>query len=223
MRKLVSLRGAHLTIYHALLAFTLAAGLLTITPGIDTALVLRTAAVEGPRRAMLAALGICCGCLTWGLAASVGLGTLLAASQIAYKILHRGRLLSDLSWHEDGTAQTPTGFRSGSRFAAARVRTRCQRKRPTVVRSRTPDQPSQPEGRRFLRHIPAAVYSRRSLCDFVQHVACGHSRDRRHPLVLPAHSCDPAPLALAATAACRQNARPDDGRCARRVRTRARL
>jgi threonine/homoserine/homoserine lactone efflux protein len=77
----------HLTIYHALLAFTLAAGLLTITPGIDTALVLRTAAVEGPRRAMLAGAGICCGCLTWGLVASVGLGSLLAVSQLAYGIL----------------------------------------------------------------------------------------------------------------------------------------
>jgi threonine/homoserine/homoserine lactone efflux protein len=76
-----------LTIYHALLAFTLAAGLLTITPGLDTAPVLRTAAVEGPRRAILAGIGICCGCLTWGLAASVGLGTLLAASQVAYRAL----------------------------------------------------------------------------------------------------------------------------------------
>jgi threonine/homoserine/homoserine lactone efflux protein len=76
-----------LTIYHALLAFALAAGLLTITPGLDTALVLRTAAVEGPRRAMLAGVGICGGCLMWGLAASVGLGTLLAASQVAYRAL----------------------------------------------------------------------------------------------------------------------------------------
>jgi threonine/homoserine/homoserine lactone efflux protein len=76
-----------LTIYHALLAFTLAAGLLTITPGLDTALVLRTAAVEGSRRAMLAALGICCGLLMWGLTVSFGLGTLLAASQVAYRTL----------------------------------------------------------------------------------------------------------------------------------------
>jgi threonine/homoserine/homoserine lactone efflux protein len=77
----------YLTVYHALLAFTLAAALLTITPGIDTALVLRTAAVEGPRRAMLAGAGICCGCLLWGLVASVGLGTLLAASHVAYGML----------------------------------------------------------------------------------------------------------------------------------------
>jgi threonine/homoserine/homoserine lactone efflux protein len=79
-----------LTIYHALLAFTLAAGLLTITPGLDTALVLRTAAVEGPRRALLAGVGVCCGCLIWGLAVSVGLGTLLAASRLAYTVLRIG-------------------------------------------------------------------------------------------------------------------------------------
>lgn len=76
-----------MTIWHALLAFTVAAGLLTITPGLDTALVLRTAAVEGSQRAMLAGFGICCGCLTWGFAASVGLGALLAASQFAYTIV----------------------------------------------------------------------------------------------------------------------------------------
>src|SRR5690242_5753163 len=72
---------------HALIAFTLTAGLLTITPGLDTALVLRTAAVEGPRRAAMAASGIVLGCLTWGLAASAGLGALLAASQVAYDVL----------------------------------------------------------------------------------------------------------------------------------------
>lgn len=71
----------------ALLAFTAAAGLLTITPGLDTALVLRTAAVEGPRRAMLAGAGICVGCLAWGLGASVGLGALVAASELAYDVL----------------------------------------------------------------------------------------------------------------------------------------
>jgi threonine/homoserine/homoserine lactone efflux protein len=36
---------------------------------------------------MLAAVGICFGLLTWGLAASVGLGALLAASQVAYGAL----------------------------------------------------------------------------------------------------------------------------------------
>ena len=72
---------------HALIAFTLAAGLLTVTPGLDTALVLRTAAVEGPRRAMLAGAGICLGCLTWGLATAIGLGALLSVSRAAYGAL----------------------------------------------------------------------------------------------------------------------------------------
>lgn len=71
----------------ALLAFTGTAALLTITPGLDTALVLRTTAVEGTRSAMLAALGIAGGCLAWGLAAGAGLGALLAASQLAYEAL----------------------------------------------------------------------------------------------------------------------------------------
>jgi threonine/homoserine/homoserine lactone efflux protein len=71
----------------ALLSFTLAAGLLTITPGLDTALVLRTAAVEGGKQAMLAGIGICSGCLLWGAAASFGLSALLAVSGFAYSVL----------------------------------------------------------------------------------------------------------------------------------------
>lgn len=75
------------TTLQAILAFTAAAALLTITPGLDTALVLRTAAVEGPRRAVLAGLGICLGCLTWGLAASAGLGALLLLSSVAFDVM----------------------------------------------------------------------------------------------------------------------------------------
>jgi len=76
-----------MTIAHALIAFTAAAALLTITPGLDTALVLRTAAVEGPRRAMFAGVGICMGCLTWGVAVATGLGALFAVSHFAYNVL----------------------------------------------------------------------------------------------------------------------------------------
>lgn len=76
-----------MTTPEALLAFTLAASLLTITPGLDTALVLRTAATEGPRRAASAASGIGLGCLLWGAAASAGAGALLTASELAYAVL----------------------------------------------------------------------------------------------------------------------------------------
>lgn len=64
-----------------LLAFAAAASLLTVTPGVDTAIVLRTATLEGRRQAVLAAAGICLGCLAWGGGvaragcAAAGLGT----------------------------------------------------------------------------------------------------------------------------------------------------
>ena len=70
-----------------LIAFTLAATLLTLTPGIDTALVLRTAAVEGRQQAFRAALGINAGCLLWGAAVAFGLGALLAVSEFGYNLL----------------------------------------------------------------------------------------------------------------------------------------
>jgi threonine/homoserine/homoserine lactone efflux protein len=78
---------ADLTIWAALVAFAGAAGLLTIVPGLDTLLVLRTAAVEGPRRAMFAGLGICTGCLAWGILVSAGLGAVFAVSNLAYQIV----------------------------------------------------------------------------------------------------------------------------------------
>jgi threonine/homoserine/homoserine lactone efflux protein len=71
----------------ALAAFVAAATLVTITPGLDTALVLRTATTEGPRRAGLAALGVALGCLSWAVVVAVGLGAVLAASQLAYTVL----------------------------------------------------------------------------------------------------------------------------------------
>ncbi|MCW1984320.1 UNVERIFIED_ORG: threonine/homoserine/homoserine lactone efflux protein [Sphingomonas sp. R1F5B] len=70
-----------------LLAFVAAALVLAITPGVDTAMVLRSATVDGRRSAVLAVLGIQCGCLIWGLSVAFGLGTLLRASELAYTIL----------------------------------------------------------------------------------------------------------------------------------------
>ena len=70
----------------ALVAFALAAGLLTITPGLDTAIVLRAAA-SGPRAGWAAAFGVGAGCFAWGAAAAFGLGALLTASPLAYGAL----------------------------------------------------------------------------------------------------------------------------------------
>ncbi len=70
-----------------LLAFVAAASVLTITPGIDTAMVLRSAAAGGARPAVLASVGIALGCLAWGAAVSVGLGAVLHASELAYAVI----------------------------------------------------------------------------------------------------------------------------------------
>jgi threonine/homoserine/homoserine lactone efflux protein len=70
--------------FGAIFAYAIAAGLLTLTPGLDTALVLRTAAVEGASQARLAIAGICIGLLIWGSATSLGLTALMALSTVAY-------------------------------------------------------------------------------------------------------------------------------------------
>ncbi|MBA1262746.1 LysE family translocator [Stutzerimonas stutzeri] len=73
--------------FHLLLAFIAAASLLTVTPGVDTAIVLRTATVEGRGQAIMASMGIVFGCLIWGAAVSLGLGALLHASEVAYAVV----------------------------------------------------------------------------------------------------------------------------------------
>ncbi len=76
-----------MSIYGSLVAYIAAASLLTVAPGLDTALILRSAATSGPRQAALAGLGIALGCFGWATLVALGLGALLAASQIAYTTL----------------------------------------------------------------------------------------------------------------------------------------
>lgn len=71
----------------ALWSFTLVVGLLTVTPGLDTTLILRTAAARRPRQAWDVVLGIQSGTLIWGVLTSAGVTALLTASQYAYQIL----------------------------------------------------------------------------------------------------------------------------------------
>lgn len=70
-----------------LLGFTAAATMLTLTPGVDTAMVLRSAATGGPRGGTAAAAGICLGLLLWGGGAASGLSLLLAASRAGFMII----------------------------------------------------------------------------------------------------------------------------------------
>jgi threonine/homoserine/homoserine lactone efflux protein len=71
----------------ALAGWTAIAALLTITPGVDMALVARSAVVHGLRPALWTTGGIVSGLLVWGGASAVGIAALLAASASAYDAL----------------------------------------------------------------------------------------------------------------------------------------
>ncbi len=103
----------------ALWSFVLVVGLLTLTPGIDTALILRTAALGRHRRAWGVVLGVQTGVLVWGVLTSLGLTALLTASQVAYEILRwagvvyllwlGGRMLVDTLRRRGATAGNTSG------------------------------------------------------------------------------------------------------------------
>ncbi|MGR7001395.1 LysE family translocator [Yinghuangia aomiensis] len=71
----------------ALWSFTLVVGLLTLTPGLDTALILRTAGLGDRRQAWGVVLGIQTGTFVWGVLTSLGITALLTASHAAYTVL----------------------------------------------------------------------------------------------------------------------------------------
>ncbi|MBD1220563.1 LysE family translocator [Acinetobacter seifertii] len=70
-----------------LIPYLIAITLLTLTPGLDTTLIIRTATLEGKSKAFQAALGISLGCIAWGVVVACGLGALLMASDLAFNIL----------------------------------------------------------------------------------------------------------------------------------------
>lgn len=76
-----------MSVLSAVLGFTVVAALLTITPGIDTALVLRSSLAQSRRQAFATATGVCCGVFVWGIAAAVGVSALLTASTHAYDVI----------------------------------------------------------------------------------------------------------------------------------------
>lgn len=71
----------------AVIGFGIVAGLLTMIPGVDTALVLQSAVAGGTRAAYATVAGIATGLLVWGVAAAIGISALLTTSQVAYEIL----------------------------------------------------------------------------------------------------------------------------------------
>lgn len=71
----------------ALVNFTLASSMFTISPGVGAALVLRSSISGGHRMGMGVVCGITLSTLLWGIWASLGLCALLAISPTAYTIL----------------------------------------------------------------------------------------------------------------------------------------
>ena len=198
-----------MTIGQALLSFTLAAGLLTITPGLDTALVLRTAAVEGGKQALLAGVGICFGCLLWGAAASFGLGALLAVSSFAYNLL---RIVGAIYLGYLGIKLFIRRIRPASSNSAAEPVLE-EEKAETVLLVETwlVDEPSQSQDWRLLSELPAAIYSGGCSGLVVQHSAGVDSCDRRASLVFAANKCDRIVIGLAQAAPCGHGTRQRNG------------
>ena len=76
-----------MTLATAVVGFAVVAAALTVTPGLDTALVLRAAMTGRRAEAAATAGGIAAGLFVWGAAAAVGVSALLTASQVAYDVL----------------------------------------------------------------------------------------------------------------------------------------
>lgn len=99
-----------MTVASAIASFAVVAGVLTIIPGLDTALVLRAAVTKGRRHAFATALGINTGALLWGAMAAVGATAVLTASHVAYTALRIAGALY-LIWM--GTSMLRHSFRRG--------------------------------------------------------------------------------------------------------------
>ena len=68
-----------------LAAFFLVATVVIVTPGPDTALTIRNTLAGGRRSGVFTALGVSLGQATWALATALGIATLLAASEPAFR------------------------------------------------------------------------------------------------------------------------------------------
>jgi threonine/homoserine/homoserine lactone efflux protein len=118
------------TLDTAVLTFALVAAALTVTPGLDTALVLRAALTGSRAEAAATAGGIVAGLFVWGAAAAAGISALLTASELAYDVLRYAgtaylvwfglRLLVRAVRPGPAGAQ-PVGAADGSAWRAART------------------------------------------------------------------------------------------------------
>ncbi len=71
----------------SVLAFSLVAALITITPGVDTALVIRNTLAGGRSVGLRTSAGVCTGLVTWGLLSALGVSAVVTASRVGFDIL----------------------------------------------------------------------------------------------------------------------------------------
>ncbi len=71
----------------SMLTFTGIALLLTITPGADTMLVIRSVVARGQRAGLLTTIGICCGLFVHASLSAVGLSVILVRSAAAFELV----------------------------------------------------------------------------------------------------------------------------------------
>ena len=105
-----------MTLGTAVLGFAVVAAALTVTPGLDTALVLRAALTRSRTEAAATAAGIVAGLFVWGAAAAVGVSALLTASRVGYDVL-RWAGAAYLVWF--GLRLLRRAFRPGAPVEAA--------------------------------------------------------------------------------------------------------
>ena len=153
-----------LTILSAAGAYAVAAALLTMLPGPDTAIVIATAVNAGRRAAVRAAFGIAVGLLFWGAAASFGVAALLRASAEVYTIF-RIVCVAYLVWLAFGAL--PVGIPPHSRQHVSRAD---RVARPPIqdavgLPAGAPDRGHEPQARCVLRRVPAAVRAGGHLVD----------------------------------------------------------
>ena len=111
-------------------AYLIVATLLIVTPGPDTALVIKNALGSGWRASSMTALGIALGSLVWGLAAVLGLAVLLEESVTAFTIFKLAgaaylvylgvRTIAGTLRHKEATGQPRESFNRVADFVALR-------------------------------------------------------------------------------------------------------
>jgi threonine/homoserine/homoserine lactone efflux protein len=108
-------------VHSDVLAFVGTAVLIALTPGADTALVVRNALVAGAPAARSTALGTSAGLLVWGAASACGVAAVLNASAEVFTVVKLAGA-AYLIWlglqaiRHAGAHESPGGARSGSPF-----------------------------------------------------------------------------------------------------------